>query len=339
MKQAAVVGVRQAKVLEVPEPVPKENWVKVKVLVAPLCTEFKGFLSGDGAHGYGHEAAGEVVEVAQPGRVRPGDRVVVQPGTACGRCEGCLSGHFIHCSNPTDFEAFTGSASGRYTLAQYLLKPDWLLCPIPEDLPTDLASLAVCGLGPTFAACDAMNVGAFDTVLITGLGPVGLGGVVNAVFRGARVIGVEPNPYRARLAQELGAEAVVSPFDAHAVAKILDWTEGRGVDASFECSGVPEAVRLCGEATRRRGQIALMGQCPESTLPLGISNPLIQKGLRLHGIWHYPLSAYPRVLQVIRNSPVIGKMITHLFSLDEIQKAWETQVAGQCGKVLIHPWD
>ncbi len=339
MKQAAITGIRQAKTVEVPEPVPKDNWAKVKVLVAPLCTEYKGFLSGDAAHGYGHEAAGEVVEVAQSCRVKPGDRVVVQPGTACGRCAICLSGFFIHCPHSIDFETFTGSASGRDALAQYLLKPDWLLCPIPEDLPMDLASLAVCGLGPTFAACDAMNVGAFDSVLITGLGPAGLGGVVNAVFRGARVLAVEPNPYRARLAQELGAEIVLSPGDPQVTQKIMEWTEGRGVDVSFECSGDSAAFSLCGETARRLGQIALIGESEAPSLPLSVSKHMIRKGLRLHGVWHYPLPAFPRVLQVIRDSPVIGKMITHVFSLDEIQQAWETQAGGQCGKVLIRPWD
>ncbi|MEZ4664380.1 MAG: hypothetical protein R2911_43165 [Caldilineaceae bacterium] len=61
------------------------------------------------------------------------------------------------------------------------------------------AALACCGLGPTFGAIQPARVNALDTVLITGLGPVGLGGVINGVYR-ERVIGVESNPWRAQLA-------------------------------------------------------------------------------------------------------------------------------------------
>ena len=337
MKQAAIVGVRQAKVIDVPEPQPTGNWVKIKVLSAPMCTEVKGFVSGDAAHGYGHEAAGEVAEIAQPGRVKPGDRVVVQPGNPCGVCDLCLAGEFIHCEHWLDFEKNTGGKTGLATMAQYLLKPDWLLSPIPDDVPSDLASLAVCGLGPTFSAFDLMRVDAFDTVLVTGLGAVGLGGVVNAAFRGARVIGVEGNAYRAKLARELGAETVLDPAEPDLVKKIMALTNGRGIDKAVDCSGIVKAHVLCLDVARRKGEVAFVGQCHEET-PINVSRHMIRKGLRLHGVWHYNMSAYPRLMQVILKVPTLGKMITHVFRLDEIQKAWETQAAGQCGKVILHPW-
>ncbi|HMN60123.1 MAG TPA: hypothetical protein PJ988_07150, partial [Anaerolinea sp.] len=101
--------------------------------------------------------------------------------------------------------------TGTAAYAQYLIKPDWLLLPIPEDISTEHAAMACCGLGPTFGAMQRLAVEAFDTLLICGLGPVGLGGVINAVRRGARVIGVESNPYRAQLALQLGAEIVLDP--------------------------------------------------------------------------------------------------------------------------------
>ena len=94
-------------------------------------------------------------------------------------------------------------------MAQYLLKQDWMLLPIPDDMSYEHAAMACCGLGPTFGAFQTMGVDRYDTVLITGLGPVGLGGVINAVYRGARVIGVDANRYRAKLALELGASAVI----------------------------------------------------------------------------------------------------------------------------------
>ena len=125
------------------------------------------------------------------------------PTSPCGWCALCLDGDYIHCQDMINFEAFHASHDGSATMAQYLVKPDWLLIPIPDDVSYDHAGMACCGLGPTFGAFNSMKVDRFDTVLITGLGPVGLGGIVNARYRGARVIGVESNPWRAQRACEL----------------------------------------------------------------------------------------------------------------------------------------
>src|SRR5437763_8688137 len=196
MKKAIVNGERQAALADVPEPRAAADWVVVKVHVAPMCTEYKAFVAGQRAEFLGHEAAGEVVEVAQPGRVKVGDRVVVMPLYACGGCELCVAGDYIHCEQPASVEQVTGCREGSATMAQYLVKPDWMLPRIPDDLTYEQASLACCALGPSFGAFDRMRVGALDTVLITGAGPVGLGAVVNAVFRGAQTFVVESLPYR-----------------------------------------------------------------------------------------------------------------------------------------------
>jgi len=136
--------------------------------------------------------------------------VVVMPQYPCGKCPLCISGEFTHCENIYDFAKFVGSPEGSATMAQYLLKPSWLLPPIPEGVSYEYASLALCVLGPTFGAFDLMNVNSFNTVLITGAGPVGLGGIINARFRGARVIVAEFHPWRVKKAKELGAEAVIT---------------------------------------------------------------------------------------------------------------------------------
>ncbi len=337
MKQAVITGPRQAGVVEVAEPRPVRDWVKVKVYAAPMCTEVKGFVEGDAGHGYGHEAVGEVVETAQPCRVAVGDRVVVQPGFPCGCCEYCIAGEYIHCRHFIDFKAYTGGDTGNWTMAQYLLKADWLLSPIPDGVSYHMASLAICALGPTFAALDCSAASTFDTVLITGLGAVGLGGVVNAVYRGARVIGVESNPQRTALAKSLGAHAVLDPRKDDVLEALMDLTQGRGVDMAIDCSGIPAAHRLCMDTARRKGHVAFVGQCrTESSFV--VSEHMIQKGLTFHGVWHYNLSAYPRVMQVIQRSPVAEQLITHVFPIDAVQTAWEIQAQGDCGKVILEPW-
>lgn len=337
MKKATITGERQAQVVEVPDPQPKAEWVVVKVQVAPMCTEYKAFVAGRPGEYLGHEAAGEVVAVAQPGKVKVGDRVVVMPLSACGKCELCLAGEYIHCEQTVDFAAFHGTREGSATMMQYLLKPDWQLVPIPDGMSYDHASMACCGLGPTFGAMERIGLGAFDTVLITGLGPVGLGGVINARYRGARVIGVDSNPYRVRLALELGAEVVLDPAD-DALGKIRELTGGRGVDRAVDCSGVVAAHRLCIDATRRHGAVAFVGESHDET-PVTISPDMIRKGLTLVGSWHYNLKDTPRMIRLIGEvSDQLDILITHRFSLDDVQQAWELQASGQCGKVLLHPW-
>jgi L-iditol 2-dehydrogenase len=96
VKQVAIVGDRRATLVEVPEPQPKDDWAVVKVHAAPMCAEYKAFVSGGKAERLGHEAAGEVAAIAQPGRVRVGDRVVVMPQYPCGKCPLCVAGDYIH---------------------------------------------------------------------------------------------------------------------------------------------------------------------------------------------------------------------------------------------------
>lgn len=338
MKVAAMFGDGKAGVVEVPDPRPKENWAVVKVQVAPMCAEYKAFKAGHKGHGHGHEAAGVVVAVAQPCRVEVGDRVVVMPQNPCGKCALCLAGEYIHCRDCYNFARFTGAPDGWATMAQYLVKQDWLLPKIPDGVSYEHASMACCGLGPTFGAFDLMGLDAFDTVLITGMGPVGLGGVINARYRGARVIAVEANPWRAERARLLGAETVVDPTRADALKEILDLTGGVGVDKALDCAGVVSAHRLCIDATRRKGHVAFVGECGDDT-PIKVSPDLIRKGLTLHGAWHYNLARVPAMLQMIQAvGPQLDLLISHTFPLERVEDAWKLQVSGECAKVLLHPW-
>ncbi|MCH8291501.1 zinc-binding dehydrogenase [Candidatus Poribacteria bacterium] len=337
MKVAAMFGDMTGGLVQKPDPIPKEDFVLVKVHAAPMCTEYKALKGGHEGSGFGHEAAGEVVEVAQPGRVKVGDRVVVQPQYACGTCPSCLVGEHIHCRNGRNVLKITGSSTGTATFAQYLLKQDWLLSPIPDGVSYEHAGMGCCGMGPTFGAMQQMQVNALDTVLITGLGPVGLGGVANGHYRGARVIGVESHPYRANLAKELGADVVLDPNDEDVLEQIMDLTNGVGVDKAMDCSGASQAHRLMVDALRRKGQACFIGEGGE--FPLGASRDMIRKGLVLRGNWHYNLGDYPKLMKVIEESAEqLDKFITHTFPMSQVQKAWELQITGECGKVVLNPW-
>jgi len=334
MKVAAITGKQQAALVEKPMPKVRADFALVKVEVAPMCTEYKAYKEGWASDNLGHEAAGTVVEVAQPGLVKPGDRVVVMPQYPCGKCALCSTGDYIHCEHGVNPLAICGSETGTATYAQYLIKQDWLLVPVPDGMSLEHASMACCGLGPTFGAMQRLQVTAFDTVLVLGLGPVGLGGVINAVYRGAKVIGVESHPYRAQLARELGATAVVDPNDPDVLKQIKAMTGGLGVDRAVDCTAVPAAQKLAIEATRRRGQVAFVGW--GGHIELG---NMVPQGLTLHGIWHWNLQDVFPFFRLIRESTGrLDRQITHRFPMSRVKDAWDLQLTGNCGKVLLDPW-
>ncbi len=335
MKVVAITGERECTLVEKPDPHAKDEFAVVKILSAPMCTEYHSFRKGGPSDSIGHEAAGEVVEVGRPGTVKVGDRVVVMPQSPCGRCELCVAGDYIHCQHPVNPLKATGSEAGRATYAQYVIKKDWLLLPVPDGVSIDHAAMACCGLGPTFGAMQLMRVDAFDTVLITGMGPVGLGGVVNARHRGARVIAVESHSWRAALAKELGAEHVIDPGDKHAADRVRELTEGRGADKSIDTSGSAEAKPFLMDATRRKGHVAFVGWSGEVDV-----TTIISKGLTLHGAWHWNLRDTPRIMQVIRESTAqLDKLITNTFPMSRAKEAFELQLTGECGKVILKPWE
>jgi L-iditol 2-dehydrogenase len=337
VKKVVVPGERRVAFMEVPDPEPKGAWVLVRVEASALCTEYKAYLTGRQLLNPGHEGVGEVVAVAQAGRVNIGDRVVVLPQFACGKCALCLAGDYIYCENELDYGKIFGTRNGSGTFGQYVLKPDWLLPLIPEGVSYEHATMAIDGLGASFGAFQAIEIGALDTVLVTGLGPVGLGAVANARFRNARVIGVEPMQWRRERAMQMGAEAVFSPDEPDLVEKIRATAVGGGASCAVECSGRLSSQRLCIDAVRRRGRVAFVGEAADD-LVIRVSPDLLRKGLSVVGSWLYNMGDYPKVMQVIQQSPLIDLLVSHVMPMSEIQAGFELLASGQSAKVVVNPW-
>jgi threonine dehydrogenase-like Zn-dependent dehydrogenase len=342
MKTVQILGCRQASLIDKPMPSVRGSYVRIEIRAAPMCNEYLAyrdlvFLERNRPDSLGHEIAGVVVEAPAGASVDLGQRVVALCGFPCGRCEVCSDGYYSHCPQPDDPLDVCASPSGECGFARYAIKPDWLLLPIPHDMSYEHASMACCGLGPTFGAMQRMQVGAGSTVLITGLGAVGLGGVLNAKFRGATVISVVRSPYRAEIARKLGSDHVLDPGDGDVRERVLEITQGRGVDHAIECSGHAEYQRLAIDALRRLGSATFLAEPGE--IVVRIDEDLVQRGVMLLGSLDINRRDGDALLQVIGAMPEqIDAFITHRFPLSDIAAAFEKQIGYECGKIVLDPW-
>ncbi|QYO79066.1 zinc-binding dehydrogenase [Devosia salina] len=299
-----------------------------------MCTEWQGWRAGTHSCELGHEAVGLVVDAANSTRLRTGDRVIVMPHAGCGTCPACEAGEHIHCIEQRDLLVETGSTSGIGTYADYLLKPDYLLHKVPDDIETDHAAMAVCALGPSFTAMERMGVKAGETLLVSGCGAVGLGAVVNGRTIGARVIALELHPYRAELARKLGAELVLDPRAEDILQQVQALTGGYGADAGIETSNNPSAPPVVLELIRARGRLSFVTWSGE--LPV---KRITGKGVEIYGCWHWNHDRFgDAMMQRLRDArPLLDALMTHRFSMADVAKAFALQETGSCGKVLLYP--
>jgi threonine dehydrogenase-like Zn-dependent dehydrogenase len=136
----------------------------------------------------------------------------------------------------------------------------------------------------------------------------------------------------------LGAEWIVKPDDPDGMEILLQITHGAGVDRALDCSGVPDAQRFCVDAVRRKGKVGFVGECMQD-LTIRVSPDLIRKGISLTGVWHYNLSLFPKVMQVIQNSPVAKHLISHVLPMSDIQNALQISAYQHCAKIILKPWE
>jgi threonine dehydrogenase-like Zn-dependent dehydrogenase len=334
MKSAAIVAPGVVELHDQPTPHAHGDLVVVRILIAPMCTEFKNRRGGDLSEVLGHEAAGVVVDAGSSVRVTAGDRVVVMPHYGCGRCDLCLAGDYMYCRTPRDVLGETDQEYGTATYAEYILKPDWLLLPVPDDIPLSHAALTCCGLGPSFTASERTGVDALSSVLVSGCGPVGLGAIVHGVTRGARVFAIETHPFRTELAYKLGAEKVIDPRAGSVAEQVHELTGGLGADAAIETSGAPRTAWTLAESLRPRGRMGIVAWGNEIELP-----PLVPRGLDIYGCWHWDHRRFSaRMWETVRKAgSLLDLMVTHTMPLDEVSAAMDLQDAGTCGKIFLLP--
>jgi len=221
----------------------------------------------------GHEMVGEVARAGSRGIMSVGQRVMVDPATACGHCDLCWQGRPNLCLN--------GGLLGRDTdgvFSEYISAPESRLLPIPDSI-SDAASGLLQVLGTCVHAARAANVFPGDTVAVVGLGVSGQIFVQLLRARGATVIGITRSEWKRRLATEHGAAATAGPDQA--ATTVAEMTGGRGADLVVESAGYESTLAQSIELTRTGGQVVVFG-----TLTGG------DEGLPYYQLYHKELTVY-----------------------------------------------
>ncbi len=213
----------------------------------------------------GHEGVG-VIEAVGTGvrRFKPGDHVIVSCITACGSCENCRRGIPSNC---VDGGWVLGNTIDGCQ-AEFVRVPfaDNGLYHIPESISEEVA-LMLSDIVPTGLEVGVMNgdVQFGDVVAIVGTGPVGLAALLAVqFFSPAEVIVVDLDEHRLALAKQLGATMIINNKDGNAVAKILEKTNGRGVDVAIEAAGHPLTCKVVQDIIGIGGTIANIGVYSQS---------------------------------------------------------------------------
>ena len=330
-------GGRRTEIREHPVPEPGPGQVLVRMRASSICGSdlraiYRPTEQGTGPEAYrgviaGHEPAGEV-EAVGPGvwRFAPGDRVVVYHIAGCGLCHDCRTGWMISCTSPRR-AAYGWQRDGGH--APYLLAEERTLVDLPEPLTFLDGAMVACGLGTAYAACRRVDLSGRDRVLVTGLGPVGIGAALLARALGAEVVGVEAIPERRALAQSLGI--VVAPPEDGALAET---TDGRGFEVALECSGNPEARVLALRNARPWGRVAFVGEGGD--VSFAVSPLVIHPQLTIVGSWVCSIGQMEGLVELLVRWDMHPEVIvTDRFPLDQADAAYRLADAGRAGKVAI----
>ena len=348
MKTVQMLGGKQMEVVEVPEPEPGDDLVVVKVMASTICgTEAESY-QGEAAfparyQNAGHEAAGVVWRTDTASGVREGDRVAIYAmnGQECGRCRQCLAGNWILCLDRSRRHAgFAG------THAQFVLRREQMCFPLPESVSFEVGAVLLDCVGTPYRAIKRLGVSGRDTVLITGMGPVGAAAAMICRFLGARVIAAEVRAERLALATKLGVDYALNPASDDVLERVREVTEGRGVEVAIDCTGLAGPQVQCLDAATTGGRVALVGvkweRTPEgrrpATTPVRVADHLLQKELTLIGSWYLSPSDYPEVLGLVERGLPVESLITHRFGIGEASAAFGASFDGGGTKVIIDPW-
>ncbi len=334
-KTCAAPGVE---IVEVPEPTIAPGMVKVRLEAASVCGTDLHIYKWDAWSAsrirppriIGHEFCGTVVEVGEGVVGRSvGDFVSSESHIVCGHCKQCLCGQGHVCVNTRILGV---DVDGGF--AECVVIPVDNARPTSRSVPTKIAAFQD-ALGNAVHTVMAGPVEG-QTILITGMGPIGLFAATACKALGAeRVIGTEVSPYRIALAEEVGVDVVLNPATCDVSAELRRLAP-LGVDGSLEMAGHPAALALAIEHTRPGGRVSLLGVFGEAVQPIDV-NRVVFKGINLQGIAGRKLwETWDQMGALLAGGRLnLAPVITHTMHYTEFQAAMELMQAGKAGKVVF----
>lgn len=354
-----------ARLVEKPFPKVVEGFVVVENAISPVCNEARIFRDHqfewhDSPEHLGHESVGTIVETRPGSRFGEGDRVIIFQGNSCQECFVCQEGLSpTHCLGipyerfdegmaPQDvnagllgIEKVNGSASGGFAMARYRLAPEHMIMKLPDELAFEHAAAGNCTLGPSHTMAETVGISAGAVVLVGGVGFIGLGAIVNALYRNATVVVLGRNKARMEICRGLGVHAIIDPDDPEWLRQVHTITGDRlGADVAFECSGAPYYLDRCFAGVRRYGTVVSLGHNGSQPYSLSILNDIMDRVITWtggHDVRFRDRGSLMRMLSDRATQDRIDRLVTHSFPMSRAQEAFEIGLAQECGKIYLRP--
>lgn len=312
---------------DVPVPAAKEKEVLIKVDAVGICgSDVHYFQHGrigdfvvEGDFILGHECAGEVVEVGSDVKsLKVGDRVALEPGKTCGKCEFCKSGLYNLCP---DVEFFaTPPYHGVFT--NYVTHPEDMCFKLPENVSNVEGAL----VEPLAVGLHAANQGGVklgDTVVIYGSGCIGLVSLLACKAKGAsKIIVVDVLENRLKTARKLGATHVINPVEADVVKTVADITEGKGAHVVIDTAAAPVTVKQTADVLKIGGTIVLVGMTAKDEVEFNFMKLMSKEGT-LKTIFRYR-NLYPVAINAIASGAInVKDIVSHEFDFENTKEAFD----------------
>jgi threonine dehydrogenase-like Zn-dependent dehydrogenase len=277
----------------------------------------------------GHEGVGVVHEVGSEVKVfKPGDRVLVGAITPDWGTPAAQNGYSSQSGGPLGGWKFSNTKDGVFGEYFHVNDADANMARIPDGVPDEMAVYCADMLSTGFMGAEHGHIPIGGTVAVFAQGPVGLMCTAGARLRGAGlIIGVESVPNRQALARSYGADEIIDFTTVDAVERILELTDGEGVDTAIEALGSDITFQDCVKVTKPGGTISNTGyfgegefvRIPRAEWGVGMADKTISTGLCPGG--RLRMERLLRVLEAKRVDPT--RMTTHTFNFDEMERAFE----------------
>jgi NDMA-dependent alcohol dehydrogenase len=342
---------------------PKAGEVLIRWVAAGLCHSDEHLRTGDIPVRYpivgGHEGAGVIEEVGTGvTRLAAGDHVVCSFLPVCGHCRFCARGMtnlcdlgiflYDNCLPDGTFRFHAGDLDlGQMcllgTFSQFSTVSEHSCVKIDDDLPLETAALVGCGVPTGWGtAVNAGDVRPGETVVIYGIGGVGINAVQGAAFAGAQhIIAVDPLPNKRAVAEQLGATHTAADA-AEAQQLTTELSKGVGADKALITMGVvtQEAIDAAFAAIRKRGTVVITGLNGPGVKNIVIPSfelTLFEKRIQgaLFGGGN-PFDDIPKMLELYRGGHLkLDELITNRYRLEEVNQGYQDLVDGKNVRGLI----